>query len=256
MRKRFLLVTAMLLPLASSPAAAQTSFGCALPAHLSSPFAFVSVNGQCTDLSSFIVAQTKGWSLNTQAVLAGSTVDLHAIFNPDPSITFGGTTGNPSLTATTYAFIFGTPIVPDMYSLAISSVQFSATSAQGTTTVSNSGAQPTYIVGYGSHGNTLTNLGVDAGTADCVASGTAASTTCAAEGRTNTFAPTLYDNLEAFVAYTQDNQLSTATFNGSIRLEQANASTVTPEPSTLALLATGLLVLGGYRARRRPRRRA
>ena len=253
MRKRFLLVTALLLPLASSPATAQTGLGCARPAQLSSPFAFVSVNGQCTDLSVFIVAQTKGWSLNTRAVIAGSTIDLHAIFNPDPSITFGGTTGNPSLTATTYSFIFGTPIVPDMYSLAVSSVQFSATSVEGTTTVSNSATQPTYIVGYGSHGSTLTNLGVDAGTADCVASGTAASTTCAAEGRTNTFPPAFYDNLEAFVAYTQDNQLSTASFSGSITLDQADAVTVTPEPSTLALLATGLLVLGGYGARRRRR---
>ncbi|NUP72140.1 MAG: PEP-CTERM sorting domain-containing protein [Gemmatimonadaceae bacterium] len=251
MRTRFLLVTVMLLSLGSFPAAAQN--GCVRPAQLAAPFAFVSVNGQCTDLSAFIVAQTKGWTLNTRTAIAGSTIDVHAIFNPDPSITFGGTTANPSVTATTYAFIFGTPIVPNMYTLAVSSIQFSATSTQGTTTVSNSSSQPTYIVGYGSAGAALTNLGVNAGTSSCVASGTGASTTCAAEGRTNTFPPAFYDNLEAFVAYTQDNQLSTASFSGSITLDRAGAVTVTPEPSALALVATGLLVLGGYAARRRAR---
>jgi hypothetical protein len=246
MRKRFLLVTAMLLPLAaSSPAAAQINLGCARPAQLESPFAFVSVNGQCTDLSTFIVAQTKGWTLDTRATIAGSTIDLNVVFNPDPSITFSGTTANPSLTAITYSFIFGTPIVPDMYSLAVSSVQFSATSAAGTTTVSNSADQPTYIVGYGSAGQTLTNLGTDAGTTPCVASGVAASTTCAAEGRTSAFAPTFYDNLEAFVAYTQDNPLSTATFTGSITLDRVDEVSVTPEPSALVLFGTGLLVLAG-----------
>ena len=255
MRKRFLLVTAMLLPLAASPAAAQITLGCARPAQLALPFAFVSVNGQCSDLSSFIVAQAKGWTLNTRTTIAGSTIDLSAIFNPDPSITFSGTTANPSLTATTYAFIFGTPIVPDMYSLAVSSVQLSATSASGTTTVSKSGDQPTYIVGYGSVGQTLTNLGVAAGTQDCVASGTAASSTCGVEGQSNAFAPTFYDNLEAFVAYTQDNQLSTATFKGSITLDQADAVTVTPEPSAFVLFATGLLAVAGCAVRRRGGRR-
>jgi hypothetical protein len=251
MRKRLLLVTAMLLPLAASPAAAQFNFGCAPPALLGSPFALVSVNGQCTDLSAFIVAQAKGWTLNTRATIAGATIDLNAVFNPDPSISFSGITASPSETATTYAFIFGTPIVPDMYSLAMSSVQFSATSVSGTTTVANSANQPTYIAGYGSAGQTLTNLGVDAGTQSCVASGVAASTTCAAEGRTSTFGPAFYDNLEAFIAYTQDNPLSTASFKGSITLAQADAVTVTPEPSALILFGTGLLALAVAASRRR-----
>jgi hypothetical protein len=38
MRKRFLVVTAILLPLASTPASAQS--GCARPAALTAPFAF------------------------------------------------------------------------------------------------------------------------------------------------------------------------------------------------------------------------
>jgi hypothetical protein len=254
MRKSFLLVTAVLLALAPPPASAQLDLGCARPAQLTSPFAFVSVNGRCTDLSGFIIAQTKGWTLTTRANVGGAIVDLNAIFNPDPSITFSGTTANPSLSATTYAFLFGTPIVPDMYSLALASVQFSVTSVAGTTTVANSGTYPTYISGYGSVGATLTNLGVDAGSEDCVASGVAASTTCAEEEKTASFAPTFYDNLEALVTYTQDNTLSTATFTGMVTLDQGDQVITTPEPSTLALFGTGLLVLGGYVSRRRDRR--
>jgi hypothetical protein len=250
MRKRFLLVSALLLPLAASPASAQVNLGCARPPRAPLPFAFIAVNGQCTNLSAFIVAQTKGWSLNTRATIAGSVIDLSALFNPDPGISFSATTFNPSQGATSYSFFFGTAIVPDMYSQAMSSVQFSVTSPNGTTTVANSGGNP-YIAGFGSAGATLTSLGVDAGTTDCVASGVAASTSCAAEGNARTFAPTFFDNLEAVVTYSQDNLLSTATFNGSITLDQVDAVTVTPEPSALALFATGLLVLGGCVARER-----
>jgi hypothetical protein len=256
MRKCILLVTAMLLPLGAVPAAAQANLGCARAAQLTSPFAFVAVNGRCTDLSAFIIAQAKGWTLNTRATVGGSIIDLSAVFNPDPSITFSGTTANPSLTATTYAFLFGTPIVPDMYSSALGSVQFLVTSAAGTTTVANSDTYPTYLSGYGSVGTTLTNLGVDAGSNDCVASGVAASTSCAAEQQTSSFAPAFFDNLEALITYTQDNTLSTATFSGTVTLDQANQVTTTPEPSTFALLGIGLLVLGGYASRRRDRRRA
>lgn len=255
MRSRFLLATVVLLPLAPATASAQLDLGCTRPARSTSPFAFVAVDGHCTDLSAFIVAQTKGWTLNTRASVGGSVIDLHAIFNPDPSLTFSGTTINPSLTATTYAFLFAMPIVPDMYSLAMASVQLSATSAAGTTTVTNSATYPTYISGYGSVADALTNLGVDAGSHACVASGVAASTTCAREQKTDAFAPAFYDNLEALLTYTQDNTLSTATFTGTVTLDQVGQVTTTPEPSTLALFGGGLLVLGGCAScRRRPRR--
>jgi hypothetical protein len=209
------------------------------------------VNGVCNDLSTFIVRQAKGWSLVTRAIIGGATIDLSAVFNPDPGISFSGATLNPTPEALTYSFLFGTPIVPDVYSEAISSVQFTATSAQGTTTVDNSEVRPTYVAGYGSNGETLTNLGVDAGTAPCVASGIAATSTCAAEGATFTFAPMFFDNLEALVTYTQDNALSSATFGGQVAVAQV---TTTPEPGSAGLLGIGLFAIAGAASSRRLRR--
>lgn len=247
MRTRSLLVTALLIASAPTLAVAQLPAGCARPSSAAAPFAFVSVNGTCADLSAFITAQRKGWSLNTRANVGGSIIDIMAVFDPDPGLSFTGTTANPSLTATTYAFLFGTPIVPDFYTSAIASVQFSATSVSGTTTVANSATYPTYITGYGTVGSAFTNLGVNAGTTPCVASGHAASNDCAAESASSSFAPTFYDNLEALIAYTQDNTLSTATFNGSVTLDQV---TLTPEPSTFALLGGALVLLAGCSRRR------
>ena len=93
MRKCLLLLTPALLLLAPAHASAQ-NFACTAPARVTSPFAFVRVNGLCTDLSGFIVQATKGWSLNTHVVLSGATIDLRALFNPDPGISFSATTLN------------------------------------------------------------------------------------------------------------------------------------------------------------------
>jgi len=251
MRKYVLLLVPVLLHVAPVRAAAQISLGCARPAQLASPFAFVQVNGVCADLSAFVTQAAKGWRLDTRTTVAGATIDLHAVFNPDPSISFSGTTLNPTAAATPYTFFFGLPIVPDVYSLAMSSVKFSVTSPQGTTTVDNSALYPTYLSGYGSNGAALTNLGVDAGTNACVATGTAASTDCPAEGRSQALTPMFFDNLEAFITFSQDNALSSATFTGEVSVAQAQEVTVTPEPASMALLGTGLLALGVASVRRR-----
>lgn len=252
MRKCLLLALPALLLTAPASSSAQIDLpGCQRPATLVAPFAFVAVNGQCADLSGVIRPRVglPGWSLDTHLTLAGSIIDLHAVFEPDPSLTFGGSTINPTSAATTYAFLFGTPVVPDFYSSASSTLRLSATSVTGTTTVANSATYPAFLSGYGTVGSELTNLGVDLGTASCVASGTPGSATCDFGSTANAFAPTYYDNLEALLTYTQDNAASTVGFDGDVTLNAAEVVTPTPEPATLMLLGTGLLVLTGIRRR-------
>ena len=245
MRKSLFLALPALLLAAPASSSAQVAFpGCERPATLTAPFAFVSVNGLCADLSSLITRVPGGdlWNLTTHLSLAGAEIDLHAVFNPDPFITFGGTTTNPVDAAVTYAFLFGTPIVPDFYSSATSSLGLSVTTPTGTTTVANSAVHPTYVSGYGTVGAALTNLGVDLGTPPCMASGTGVTTTCDQGMASSSFAPAFYDNLEALVTYTQDRTASTVAFTGAVTLDQATV--VTPEPTTLLLVGIGLMVLG------------
>lgn len=254
MRKRFLLVLAALLLGAPKPGSAQIALpGCQRPPTLVAPFVFVAVNGQCVDLSGLVTAVQggPGWTLDTHLSLAGSVIDLRAAFDPDPSVTFSGTTLNPlSGAATTYAFLFGLPVVPDFYSSAMSTLRLTATAVSGTTTVTNSATYPAFVSGYGTVGAELTNLGVDLGTTPCIASGTLASATCDEGTATNSFAPAFYDNLEALVTYSQDNAASTVTFTGEVALNQA-AVVTTPEPATFTLVGLGLVAFGGTLKRRR-----
>jgi hypothetical protein len=252
MRKSFLLAIPALLLAAPASSSAQIALpGCERPATLTAPFAFVSVNGQCTDLSALITRAEGGavWNLDTHLTLAGSEIDLHAIFDPDPFITFGGTTLNPVDAAVTYAFLFGTPIVPDFYTSATSSLGLSVTTPMGTTTVANSAVYPTYLSGYGTVGLAATNLGVDLGTTPCVATGTGVTTTCNQGMASSSFAPTFYDNLEALVTYTQDRTASSVAFTGAVTLNQATV--VIPEPATLLLVGIGLIGIGATARHRR-----
>lgn len=243
MRTSIPILLSTLLFIAPASTSAQVPIGCERPAILTSPFAFATVDGECTDLSAFItpVIGGTGWNLLAHVTLSGSTMDLNAFFDPDPSITFGGTTLQLSSEMTTYSFLFGLPIVPDFYTSALGRLSLTVTSPQGSTTVDNSTVNSTFLSGFGSAGAVFTNLAVDLGTDPCVASGTAATTTCDQGTATNSFAPTYFDNLEALVTYTQDNRLSTASFTGEVRVD---AVTVTPEPATLGLVGLGILVLG------------
>jgi len=217
-----------------------------------SPFAWAFANNACRDLSSYFVSQGNGvWTLNTPTLEVGrTTVQLRGQIDMDPFITFGATTTNFTASAVTFAFLFGTPVVPGFYNTATSTGGVSVTNgASGTTTVTTSSVYPTYISGYGTLGLAATNLGVDLGTAPCVASGVpfTVTTTCNQGSTSNTFAPTFYDNLEALLTYTQNDVSSVASWSGAVTL----TTTVTPEPATIGLFATGLIVLGGFSVRRR-----
>jgi hypothetical protein len=225
------------------------------------PFFWAVMNLSCQDLSHFITPGIPGktWTLSVpDLVIAGVRLSANGTFNADPFITFGATTTNLNSATTTYAFLFGTPIVPGMYNHATSNGGLSLTSGEAdNATVSPSGIYPTYVSGYGTLGLTPTNLGVDLGTAPCIAAGggagvTTTTTTCNYGAATSDFAPALYDNLEALLTYDQTDLRSVASWSGSVAL--STVSTV-PEPTSLTLFASGLMVLIGAAARRRARAR-
>jgi len=222
-----------------------------ITATASSPFVWAFAGNVCRDLSSYLISQGNGvWSLNTPQVEVGRNgVQVNALLDSDPFITFGATTTNGTAGPVTYAFLFGVPIIPGFYNTATSTGGVSVTDgARGNTTVTTSGVHPTYISGYGTVGLTPTNLGVDLGTAPCNATGIpfTVTTTCNQGSTANTFAPTFYDNLEALLTYTQNDSFSVASWSGAVTI-----STVTPEPATIGLFGFGLVVIGGFATRRR-----
>lgn len=264
MRHRITALAAAAVLFSPAPAAAQTPgpvpAACSgIPISLGAPFFLALVNSTCTDLSQFITPTIPGktWTLSVvDLIVGGARISASGLFNADPFINFGTTTTNAVPGNVTYAFLFGTPIVPGMYDHATSNGGVSVTSgAADNATVSSPGVYPTYISGYGTLGGAATNLGVDLGTAPCVAAGDGTgttTTTCNYGTATSDFAPTLYDNLEALLTYNQNDLGSVASWSGSVTLNTVN---VIPEPTSITLLATGLVALLGVAVRRRGRAR-
>lgn len=176
-----------------------------------------------------------------------ATIELNALYNADPFISFGATTTNLTPGDVTYAFLFGTPVTPGFYSVATSTGGVTVTNGvSGTTTVDNSGIYPTYISGYGTVGLVPTNLGVDLGTAPCTAGPGdpfTITTTCNQGTTSNTFAPTFFDNLEALLTYTQSDGV--ASWSGAVTLDEGPT---VPEPALLGLFGAALT---GWALRRR-----
>ncbi len=250
---RVLLLAALLVP---GAAAAQVVDECTrVRGGIESPIALLSVNGVCIDLSDSITLDGKLFALDTIVQLAAAIVDIEAVFNQDPFITFGVATTNLIPGPLTYSFLFATPIVPGVYNTASSTGGVTVTNAPGgALSVANSGIYPTYISGYGTVGIAPTNLGVDLGTAPCTATGPSLSTTVCNQGSaSNTFAPTFYDNLEALLTYTQTG-LGSVAWSGGVTLDVTRTDTAVPEPVTVTLLAVSAFALGVVGLARRRRR--
>ena len=261
MRKRSLLLAAAVL-LAPAGASAQLgpfvpmptipTPGCAAyPTRLVSPIARVVVDGVCVDLSGFITNTLPGklWSLtmNAPILVNGAQIQIGSVlFDADPSIVFSVPTINPREN-TTFAYLFATPIDEGLYTSASSDLRVGLTSGlSGNASVAPATAlQPTILAGFGTFGNLGANLGVDLGTTACSV-GTplpGGTTSCEFGTRTNTFSPTLLNNLEVQLAFTQTGTGSVSTFTGNVTLAPAagGPNTVVPEPATVALVGTGLL---------------
>lgn len=187
----------------------------------------------------------------------GASFNVSASFDGDPfsNFTFGSVlpAGFGPLNFDVY---FTTAVVPGAYTTATSSgtLGVTATSASNTapatTGIVSQGTYPSYISGYGD----ATNLGVDTGMGTCsITTTTSASTSCNPPGAANTFAPISPAFLTAYLSYshnTTGSGSSTVGWTGGVTLNEA--VTTTPEPATVALMASGLVaVAGAARLRRR-----
>jgi hypothetical protein len=150
---------------------------------------------------------------------------------------------------TTYSFVFGTPIPPALYSYATAVAEVTLTpGSTGEATLEVSAVHPTYLSGYGMDGAVATNLGVDLGSTPCVA--LRDPVTCQFALVSNTFAPTFYDGLQALLTFQVTGDGAIVNWTGSVTLENSPPANA-PEPTVLALLATGMVVASRARRRRR-----
>jgi hypothetical protein len=167
----------------------------------------------------------------------------HAAF-----ITFGTTTTNLTQGPVLFSFTFSTPIAPDLYSAATATASLTVTSAPNSTATVTLGSYSSYVSGIGTLSLVPTNLGVDLGTTTCTSTN-AVPTICNFGFTQNTFAPTLFDGMEALLTFTQTGLTSVAAWTGRIDIETDVATA--PEPASMLLVGIGLAGAGVRRWRQR-----
>ena len=105
---------------------------------------------------------------------------------------------------------------------------------------------PAYMSGTGMFGAVGTNLGVDQGTAPCVAI-RGLPITCDFPLLINTFAPAFFDGMQSRLTFQLTGAGAVLAWTGAVTLDQSSSSV--PEPATALLVGMG--ALAAARARRR-----
>ncbi|MEP6763827.1 MAG: PEP-CTERM sorting domain-containing protein [Gemmatimonadaceae bacterium] len=190
----------------------------------------------------------------TRLNLSGNaSILVSATFNSDPFVSFMFQSILPSgFGPLLFDVMFTTPVIGGGYNNATSvgTLGLSETGVGATTGTVSQGSQQTYIGGFAD----ATNLNVGTGTGTCSVSTPpiSNSTTCNPPGASSNFAPISPSNLIARLSYSQNatgvEALSTASWSGTVTLN--SVTTTAPEPSTIALMFVGLMVVGGAGYRR------
>ena len=117
------------------------------------PSLIACLGDDCRDLSSFIEptdeeaeGKTTYFFEDVFVEWPTGTAFLSGFYNPDPLLLFNAITTNLAPVTNTFTFLFGTPLVPGLYSAAASIAQVDVTNGDsGTSTVALSAVYPRYI---------------------------------------------------------------------------------------------------------------
>lgn len=220
-----------------------------------SPGVAVCVDGKAIDVPGVTFDGKIGLLPTTTFDLgSGASFYIGANFNSDPfSIFTFGSIIPGGFGPISFDVFFTTPVIGGPYNSAHSfyTAALALTSAVGagpsSGTISN-GTYPKYLSGY----TNLGSLGVDVGTGPCTVT-TPSAVNCTPGNQTNTLAPFSPTFLTAHLSYTHSTTGTGATssvgFVGGVEI--LDVTTVTPEPTTIAMMSVGLLLLGGVMREKR-----
>ncbi len=226
-----------------------------IEALVEAPRVIVCVNGIGYTMSEFVINADGTFSMpfTTRDLGNGSSFSLQSSGDRDPFVNFlFGSTVSSATGSITFDAFFSTGFVGGPYNTVSTTggVTVSPAGIPGTVGTVSTGSYPAYISGYVN----AVNAGVDIGTATCTATAPG-STTCTQPMAMGTIAPvTGPGTMMARLSYQHSttgpagtSTSSTVGWTGAFNL----TATSVPEPATVGLMATGLVMIAGVGLRRR-----